>query len=142
MATKPFGTILTPSINTFSSYDDSKEIMSPILRIELRKYFYPKLTNGKQVINAEDVDSLVTTMGSIQDFEAIEEPGERTATATASRAGPAGLQVTVRIKKPKKLFRDNKRKVLGRSSLWASPITFGIDPLWIRLSFSNRRIGS
>ena len=62
------------SINRyFSTYDDSKEIISDIEN-RIAEIFLSKLTNGKQVINAEDVDSLIATMGSIQDFEAIEEP--------------------------------------------------------------------
>ena len=65
------------SINRyFSSYDDSKEIISDIEN-RIAEIFLSKLTDGKQIINSEDVDSLITTMGSIQDFEAIEEPTDQ-----------------------------------------------------------------
>lgn len=109
----------------FSSYDDSKEIISDIEN-RIAEIFLSKLTNGKQVINAEDVQSLVTTMGSIQDFEAIEEPAEQ---QQRERKQHTGTQATG---KQKKLFRDNKRKVVGGVASGLANY-FGIDPLWIRL---------
>ncbi len=117
------------SINQyFSSYDDSKEIISDIEN-RIAEIFLSKLTNGKQVINAEDVDSLVTTMGSIQDFEAIEEPGEKQHQQQRQQQQHTGSGTT---EKPKKLYRDNKRKVLGGVASGLANY-FGIDPLWIRL---------
>lgn len=114
------------SINQyFSSYDDSKEIVSDIEN-RIAEIFLSKLTNGKQVINSEDVESLITTMGSIQDFEAIEEPKEQQQHQQKQQSG------TRTAEKPKKLFRDNKRKVLGGVASGLAHY-FGIDPLWIRL---------
>ena len=113
------------SINRyFSSYDDSKEIISDIEN-RIAEIFLSKLTNGKQIINTEDVDSLITTMGSIQDFEAIEEPAEQQQREQQQSRSTAGSA-------PKKLFRDNKRKVLGGVASGLANY-FGIDPLWIRL---------
>ena len=112
------------SINQyFSSYYDSKEIVSNI-ETTIAEIVQSKLTNGKQVINAEDVESLITTMGSIQDFEAIEEPQEQQQQQQQYSRSTAD--------KPKKLFRDNKRKVLGGVASGLAHY-FGIDPLWIRL---------
>jgi phage shock protein PspC (stress-responsive transcriptional regulator) len=112
------------SINRyFSSYDDSKEIISDIEN-RIAEIFLSKLTDGKQIINEEDVDSLITTMGSIQDFEAIEEPQEQ-----AHEKREYGSQ---QQQEPKKLYRDNKRKVLGGVASGLANY-FGIDPLWIRL---------
>jgi phage shock protein PspC (stress-responsive transcriptional regulator) len=114
------------SINQyFSSYDDSKEIVSDIEN-RIAEIFLSKLTNGKQVINAEDVESLITTMGSIQDFEAIEEPQEQQQQQQQQQYSRSTAD------KPKKLFRDNKRKVLGGVASGLAHY-FGIDPLWIRL---------
>ena len=113
------------SINRyFSSYDDSKEIISDIEN-RIAEIFLSKLTDGKQIINSEDVDSLITTMGSIQDFEAIEEP-------TDQHQRERQQSTTGSTEEPKKLFRDNKRKVVGGVASGLANY-FGIDPLWIRL---------
>ncbi len=112
------------SINRyFSSYDDSQEITSDIEN-RIAEIFLSKLTNGKQIINSEDVDSLITTMGSIQDFEAIEEPKDPPREKQES--------TTKSSEQSKKLYRDTKRKVLGGVASGLANY-FGIDPLWIRL---------
>ena len=110
--------------NYFSTYDDSKEIISDI-ESRIAEIFLTKLTNGKQVITAEDVAALTATMGSIQDFEAIEEPADHTQTKERKkkRSTEAG---------PKKLYRDLNRKLLGGVAAGVANY-FNIDPLWIRL---------
>ena len=57
----------------FSSFTDSKEIISDI-ESRIAEIFLSKLSEEKQVITEEDVTSLITTMGSIQDFQALEDP--------------------------------------------------------------------
>ncbi len=61
------------SINKyFSSFEDSSEIMADI-ESRIAEIFLSKLNEGKQVITAEDVNSLITTMGSVSDFKAAED---------------------------------------------------------------------
>src|SRR5258706_14909042 len=61
------------SINRyFSSFEDSSEILSDI-ESRIAEIFLAKLNEGKQVITAEDVQSLIDTMGNVSDFKAAEE---------------------------------------------------------------------
>src|SRR5438105_1545544 len=61
------------SINKyFSSFDDSTEIMADI-ESRIAEIFLSKLNEGKQVITSEDVNALIATMGSVNDFRAAEE---------------------------------------------------------------------
>src|SRR6187551_2195237 len=61
------------SINKyFASFEDSSEILADI-ESRVAEIFLSKLNEGKQVITAEDVNSLITTMGSVSDFKAAEE---------------------------------------------------------------------
>ena len=61
------------SINKyFSSFEDSSEILADI-ESRIAEIFLSKLNEGKQVITAEDVNSLMSTMGSVSDFQAAEE---------------------------------------------------------------------
>src|SRR6478609_12190369 len=61
------------SINKyFSSFEDSSEILSDI-ESRIAEIFLSKLNEGKQVITFEDVNSLISTMGSVNDFKAAEE---------------------------------------------------------------------
>ncbi|OJJ14497.1 hypothetical protein BKI52_42725 [marine bacterium AO1-C] len=56
----------------FSSYEDSKEIIADIEN-RMAEIFMSTLKNSKQVITPEDVQNLITTMGSVADFQAMEE---------------------------------------------------------------------
>ncbi len=61
------------SINKyFSAFDDSKEIIADI-ESRIAEIFLARLSETKQVITLEDVDGLITTMGSIEDFQAVED---------------------------------------------------------------------
>ncbi len=115
----------------FSSFDESKEIIEDI-EGRIAEIFLAKLDDGKQVINQEDIDELIATMGTTKDFEATienEPEEERSKTedqTTDSEPSPASSD------RPPKLYRNAKNKVLGGV---ASGIAhyFGIDPIWIRL---------
>lgn len=119
----------------FSTYADSKEITADI-ESRIAEIFLARLTPSKQVITAEDVDSLIIKMGNIADFEAIEEEefgytGAATATASAtSTATGTGTTTTP----PKKLYRDLRRKLIGGVASGIGHY-LTVDPLWIRLVF-------
>ncbi|MEX2232681.1 MAG: PspC domain-containing protein [Cyclobacteriaceae bacterium] len=127
------------SINRyFSTFEDSSEILADI-ESRIAEIFLSKLNEEKQVITAEDVSALMTTMGSVSDFKAVEEPEEKEAPGTYSKKGtgseepaykPAGGFVP-----PKQLMRDQKRKILGGVCAGLGNY-FSIDPLWIRLLFA------
>src|SRR6187549_1651124 len=60
------------SINKyFSTFEDSSEILADI-ESRIAEIFLSKLNEEKQIITAEDVSSLVATMGSVSDFKAAE----------------------------------------------------------------------
>ena len=124
------------SINKyFSTFDDSDEIVADI-ESRIAEIFLSKLSEGKQVINVEDVGSLITTMGSIQDFQAAEDetigvPVE----PTRSDQGSAEDQEEAHSgTEKKKLYRDNKRRLIGGVAAGIANY-FSIDPLWVRLIF-------
>lgn len=120
----------------FSTFEDNKEIVADIEN-RIAEIFLSKLDDGKQIITAEDIEGLIATMGTISDFEAIEEESTFTEEAHAPKAAPEGddtQQQQSSTTRARRLYRDGKRKVLGGV---ASGIAhyFSIDPLWIRLLF-------
>ena len=128
------------SINKyFSSFDGSSEIIADI-ESRIAEIFLSKLNEDKQVITLEDVTSLITTMGGIQDFQAVEEEiaspakDETIDQEEAKEEESAGAGDSAANEPKKKLYRDKNRRLLGGV---ASGIAhyFAIDPLWIRLIF-------
>ncbi len=124
------------SINKyFSTFDDSSEIIADI-ESRIAEIFLEKLKDDKQVITNEDVIALTATMGSIQDFQAVEEetdPDYEEEAANDEQSAQGGF-ANEHVPPSKRLYRDNKRKLIGGV---ASGIAnyFSIDPVWIRLGF-------
>lgn len=111
----------------FSDFKDSQEIISDIEN-RIAEIFLAKLKDDKQVIELEDVNALMVTLGSIEDFkkaEETEEAFEEKTSESYESQEPTGTR---------KLFRDTKRNIFGGV---ASGIAhyFKIDVLWIRLIF-------
>lgn len=122
----------------FSSFEDSKEIIEDI-EGRIAELFLAKLDEGKQVINQLDVDDLVATMGTTKDFEASietepEEPKQKEKAKTEESKSDEQQSESAKSgsEKSKRLYRDEKRKVIGGV---ASGIAnyFSVDPIWIRL---------
>ncbi|NQZ75940.1 MAG: PspC domain-containing protein [Ekhidna sp.] len=120
----------------FSSFEDSKEIIEDI-EGRIAEIFLSKLDDGKQIINQEDVNDLVATMGTTKDFEATiesepqakEDPtpdtSEEKVDAKTEAEGDS-------YEKTKRLYRDTKRKIVGGVAAGIANY-FSIDPIWVRL---------
>ena len=125
------------SINKyFSAFEDSKEIVDDIEN-RIAEILLAKLTDGKQVVNKEDIDDLISTMGTVADFEAtIEvEDSDLTQEAKEEKKEEKAEEEQEKKKKeegPKKLYRNTQRRVLGGVASGMAHY-FNIDPIWIRL---------
>ena len=115
----------------FSTFDDSKEIISDI-EGRIAEIFLSKLTDNRQTINLDDVNDLITTMGTTQDFDATLESEPEPVKEESSSEEPSSKKA--KKKEPKRLYRDTKRRIIGGVSAGIAHY-FGIDPLWIRLLF-------
>jgi phage shock protein PspC (stress-responsive transcriptional regulator) len=148
----------------FSAFEDSTEIIADIEN-RIAEIFLAKLGENRQVITLENIEELIATMGSVADFQAVEEEslfkGTKKATSSQStekqnnyytnnkaeqtytqeneqqngqKNGQQGEKQTYSTQKSKKLFRDNKRKLLGGVAAGIAHY-LSVDPLWIRLLF-------
>jgi phage shock protein PspC (stress-responsive transcriptional regulator) len=128
------------SINKyFASFEDSSEILADI-ESRVAEIFLSKLNEGKQVITAEDVNALITTMGSVSDFKAAEEQDfEKTeplgAQESANNSSGSSSSRQSAFSPPKQLMRDERRKILGGVCSGMANY-FNVDPIWIRLLFA------
>lgn len=116
----------------FSGYKDSKEIISDIEN-RIAEIFLSNLKNNKQVITAENVDKLIEKMGTIADFNAVEEEVEEP--AEQSSKDDFYKYVTPPQQEGsgyKKLMRMESKKILGGVCAGIAHY-FSIDPLWTRL---------
>ncbi|WKV12138.1 PspC domain-containing protein [Marivirga harenae] len=111
----------------FSDFKDSQEIINDIEN-RIAEIFLAKLKDDKQVIDLEDVNALMVTLGSIEDFQKAEETDEAFEEKTEEHyqsQEPTGT---------KRLYRDTKRYIFGGVAAGIAHY-FNIDVLWIRLLF-------
>ncbi len=134
------------SINQyFGSFEDSSEILADI-ESRIAEIFLSKLNEGKQVITSEDVQSLIATMGNVNDFKAAEEQEVVTAEAPKQErrqqsSSSASATSTGTTTGSKKLFRDQKGKILGGVCSGFGHY-FNIDAVWPRLLFALLVLGT
>ncbi|GAB2589870.1 PspC domain-containing protein [Spirosoma areae] len=146
---------LTTVQQYFSTYEDSQEIVTDIENRIAEKLLAKLKAADKQVVSLDDVNELTAAMGTVADFEAVEEEevlvtsgGRHSATgAGASGAGPgarsAGAQSTAHnpmppapgaLLQPRRLVRDLRRKTLGGVCAGLAHY-FNMDVVWVRLIF-------
>ncbi|QMU27917.1 PspC domain-containing protein [Adhaeribacter radiodurans] len=126
----------------FSNYAGHEEIVADI-EGRIAEVFSGKLNPGKQVITQEDVQTLIAQMGSVQDFAQLEEEEDLNQKYSSTQSTSESFNQTtsdntqsgpIPNQGPKRLFRDETRKVIGGVSAGMANY-LGIDPLWIRLVF-------
>ena len=109
-------------IRSISTLPLLKIAVKSLADIESRvaEIFLSKLNEGKQVITAEDVNSLITTMGSVNDFKAAEEQefkqAEQPSASTSSQqsySDSTSGQGEKKFASSRQLLRDEQRKILG-----------------------------
>jgi phage shock protein PspC (stress-responsive transcriptional regulator) len=135
---------LTSVQQYFSAYEGSAEIIADIEGRIAEKFSDKLQKESKQSLSATDVDDLIRSMGTVADFEAIEEEEDlQTLHARQQAASAAGSTGTATAPPPvatgtataaRRLFRDTKRKLLGGVCAGLAHY-FNVDSLWIRLLF-------
>ncbi len=116
----------------FASYDASGEIVNDIEN-RIAEIFSTKVSAQKQVITLADVEALITQMGNIKDFAAVEESFEEPR-ATYEHTTNGNTYNTYGEPKTasRRLHRDESRKVIGGVAAGIAHY-LRIDPIWLRI---------
>ncbi len=146
---------LTTVQQYFSTYEDSQEIVTDIENRIAEKLLAKLKAADKQVVSLDDVNELTAAMGSVADFEAVEEEevlvtngGRNSATSAGSsrdsqtanpNVGPnagayASQPAGSTFAGPRRLVRDLRRKTLGGVCAGLA-YYFNMDVVWVRLIF-------
>lgn len=114
----------------FSTYESCDEIVQDI-ETRIAEKFYEKKQNG--VIELEDVEKIIATMGTVSDFEAVKE--EEDLQQEKVKSNPHVNQPFI-----KGLYRDGKRKALG-GVLAGIAHKYEFDVVWARIAFLTFALG-
>lgn len=116
----------------FSHYEDNKEIVEDI-ESRIAEIFTQNIQDSqRQALTLENVENLITKMGTIADFKAEGEEEPDTAHANKKEENKHYQENNQTIPPSKKLTRNNKAKIIGGVCAGVGDY-FGIDPLWVRL---------
>jgi len=134
----------------FSTYEDSQEIVTDIENRIAEKLLAKLKAADKQAVSLDDVNELVVAMGTVADFEAVEEEevlvtsgGRNSANGMGQGAKGIGGQDPTHNPKPyapnstlepRRLVRDLRRKTLGGVAAGLA-YYFNMDVVWVRLIF-------
>ena len=122
----------------FSGYEGSEEIVADIEARIAEKFIGKNKPDSLPVVTIENVQQLMQSMGTVADFEAIEEetafaPEEEA--PKASQTGNASQQgSTASAEGPRRLYRDSQRKALA-GVLAGLAHYFKVDVVWFRVIF-------
>ncbi|MBD2700375.1 PspC domain-containing protein [Spirosoma sp. BT702] len=141
---------LTTVQQYFSTYEDSQEIVTDIENRIAEKLLAKLKSADKQAISLDDVNELTAAMGTVADFEAVEEEevlvtsgGRNSANGKGHGARGRGTEnVTGNPTpygqgpslEPRRLVRDLRRKTLGGVCAGLAHY-FNMDVVWVRLIF-------
>ncbi len=114
----------------FSTYESWEEITSDI-EARIAEKFFAK-TDNSGIIAIEDVNKIIQSMGSVSDFEAIEE--EEDFSKENSNKTESKKETENKNMPNTKFFRDGKRRALG-GVLSGLAYKFEIDVVWLRILF-------
>ncbi len=122
----------------FSTFSDSAEILADIEGRIAERFLVKQKLENKQAISESDVSELITAMGTVSDFEAIETADDlfsEPLQAASSKAPPVDTPTpapTPPKRRRGQFFRDLNRKMLGGVAAGLAHY-YSVDPLWIRL---------
>jgi phage shock protein PspC (stress-responsive transcriptional regulator) len=117
----------------FSGYEDSEEIVADIEARIAEKFIGKNKPDNIPVITSENVNALIQSMGSVADFEAIEEETAFSSDEQHTKESPKSSGYTAE-KEPKRIFRDNQRKAIA-GVLAGLAHYFKVDVVWFRVLY-------
>ena len=120
------------SLRRYFAQEESREEIINDIESRIAELMNDKIRLGANVVTDADVDGIISSMGTIEDFEAVdnEQPGGTTAT------GAAGQQEQKREKRERtRLYRDTGDKLIG--GVCAGIANYlNVDPAIIRILFA------
>lgn len=130
--------IYTASLGRYFAEEEGKEEIVNDIESRIGELFQERLKKGATCITDEDVNAIIKSMGTPDDFDVDEEKVTKAAIKQATlNAGNAGNQQGAysAIPKAKRLYRDENNKVLG-GVCGGLANYFGLDPVLIRVIFA------
>lgn len=126
------------SLRRYFANEESRDEIINDIESRIAELLHEKIRKGAAAITDEDVNEVIASMGTVEDFEAEEQ---ETATATATAPSASSQQSNTNagytyIKKERsRLYRDSSDKMIGGVCSGIANY-LGIDPAIVRILFA------
>jgi phage shock protein PspC (stress-responsive transcriptional regulator) len=127
----------TASLSRFFADEEGKEEIINDIESRIGELFQERLKKGATCITDDDVNAIIKSMGTPDDFEIDEEKVHKAENGKKenSAAQPQAPSAAAASAAPKRLYRDENNKVLG-GVCGGLANYFGIDPVIVRIVFA------
>ena len=126
------------SLRRYFANEESRDEIINDIESRIAELLHEKIRKGAAAITDEDVNEVIASMGTVEDFEA-EEKETASASATASSASSqqssTNAGYTYTKKERSRLYRDSSDKMIGGVCSGISNY-IGIDPAIVRILFA------
>ncbi len=122
----------TASLTRYFADEEGKEEIINDIESRIGELFQERIKKGATCITEDDVNAIIKSMGTPDDFDVDEEKVHKA--ESGNNASSAGEQAAATPPLPRRLYRDENHKILG-GVCGGLANYFGTDPLIIRILF-------
>ena len=122
----------TASLTRYFADEEGKEEIINDIESRIGELFQERLKKGATCITEDDVNAIIRSMGTPDDFDIDEEKVHKA--ENGSKDSTSGPQATATPQMPRRLYRDENKKILG-GVCGGLANYFGTDPLIVRILF-------
>jgi phage shock protein PspC (stress-responsive transcriptional regulator) len=124
------------SLRRFFANEESRDEIINDIESRIAELLHEKIRKGAAAVTDEDVQEVITSMGTVEDFEAEEKENIAAPTAAASsqQTNP-GADYTYSKREKSRLYRDSGDKMIGGVCSGIANY-LGIDPAIVRILFA------
>ena len=123
------------SLRRYFANEESREEIINDIESRIAELLYDKIRKGATAITDEDINEVIASMGTVEDFEAAESETTATATSTSSQQQNTNTGYTYTKKEKSRLYRDSSDKMIGGVCSGIASY-LGIDPAIVRILFA------
>ncbi len=123
------------SLRRYFANEESRDEIINDIESRIAELLHEKIRKGADAVTDADVNEVIASMGTVEDFEAEEKENVSASTAPFSKQTNTGADYTYTKKEKSRLYRDSSDKMIGGVCSGIASY-LGIDPAIVRILFA------
>ncbi len=123
------------SLRRYFANEESRDEIINDIESRIAELLHEKIRKGADAVTDADVNEVIASMGTVEDFEAEEKENVSASAAPSSQQTNTGADYTYTKKEKSRLYRDSSDKMIGGVCSGIASY-LGIDPAIVRILFA------